>query len=250
MPEFERNGARLAYSVVGDGPSVLMVHSATSSGDHEWGFLSQALSGSFRCVLPDLRGHGSSDHVPGTLGVDQVVEDLRTLIDHEQLGRPHLIGFSFGAEVALEIELGHPGSAASLVLVSPATGHPERVPQTKHMALRWPPSLQQLHTDKHGPDHWRTILDALSSDATTREEIPDAPLGNIACPLLVISGSEDQPIRVAQARRLAELNAGAQLSSVTGAGHAAHKADPDRFIHTVASFLRSADPSGQRGETA
>jgi pimeloyl-ACP methyl ester carboxylesterase len=247
MSEFERNGARLAYDVVGDGPSVLMVHSATSSGDHEWGFLSRALSGSFRCVIPDLRGHGSSDHVPGTLGIDQVVEDLRTLIDHEQLGRPHLIGFSFGAEVALELELRHPGSAASLVLVSPATGHPERVPQMKHMAVRWPLSLQQLHTDKHGPDHWRTILDALSSDAGTRAEIPDALLGTIACPLLVISGSEDQPIRVTQARRLADLNAGAQLSSVAGAGHAAHKADPERFIQAVGSFLQSARTVGAEG---
>jgi 3-oxoadipate enol-lactonase len=240
MPALEHQGARLHYDVVGDGPAVLFVHSATSAGHHEWGSLVAQLSDRFRCVVPDLRGHGRSDHVAGTLGLDQVLADLRAILAHEEIVRPHLVGFSFGAEVALEMEVRQPGTVRSLVLVSPGTGHPAGVPRSERSARGWPRSLRDLHEGKHGPDQWRTILDTLSVDAATRNQIPDATLLAIECQMLLVVGSEDQPIRVAQARQLAELNRRARLIVVSGAGHAAHLVDPERFASEVTAFLARA----------
>ena len=241
MPEYERNGARLFYRTTGEGSPVLMVHSATSSGDHEWGSLVGVLADSCRCVVPDLRSHANSDHIAGDLGIGEVVDDLRALIVLADLGRPHVVGFSFGAEVALELEVQYPGSAASLVLVSPATGHSEGVPQSQKMAPRWPSSLRELHIPKHGPDHWRTILDDLSEDAAGRAHIGDKVLADLGCPMLLVSGTEDQPKRVREARRLAELNPRARLVSVEGAGHAAHAQDSRKFAAMVLDFLESAE---------
>jgi pimeloyl-ACP methyl ester carboxylesterase len=237
MATLELHGVRLHYDIEGDGRPVLFVHSATSSGNHEWRALVDALSDRYRCVLPDLRGHGRSDDVAGTLGLDQVLDDLRVLLDHEDIVRPHVVGFSFGAEVALELEVRDPGTVASLILVSPSTGHPTGVPRTERTVVGWPRSLRDLHTAKHGPEQWRTILETLSADAATRVQIPDSLLSAIGCPMLLVVGSEDQRIRVAQARHLAELNGRARLLVVAGAGHAAHAAQPQLFTDAVTGFL-------------
>ena len=237
MATLELHGVRLHYDIEGDGPPILFVHSATSSGNHEWRALVNALSDRYRCVLPDLRGHGRSDHVAGTLGLDQVLDDLRALLDHEGIARPHVVGFSFGAEVALEMEVRDPGTVASLILVSPSTGHPAGVPRSERTVVGWPRSLRDLHAAKHGPEQWRTILETLSDDASTRNQIPDDLLSAIGCPMLLVVGSEDQHIRVAQARHLAELNDRARLVVVAGAGHAAHAAQPELFTGVVTNFL-------------
>src|ERR1700738_2711204 len=57
---YERDGLTLGYSVMGDGHPILFVHGATATGEFEWGGLAAGLSPGYRCVLPDLRGHGRS----------------------------------------------------------------------------------------------------------------------------------------------------------------------------------------------
>jgi pimeloyl-ACP methyl ester carboxylesterase len=131
MPVIERAGARLHYKVEGSGAPVLMVHSATSTGAHDWDALVRRLSPMYCCIVPDLRSHGISDHVDGALGLSDVVSDFRALITHIGRARPHIVGFSFGAEVALDMEIQQPGTAESLILVSPGTGHPEGLPRAE-----------------------------------------------------------------------------------------------------------------------
>jgi len=217
-----------------------MIHSATSTGAHEWDALVRRLHHSYSCIVPDLRSHGASDHVEGALGLDEVIGDLRSLIAQVGLGRPHVVGFSFGAEVALEMEIRQPGTAQSLILASPGTGHSDGVPQVEKMAVRWPRSLRELHTPKHGPTHWRTILESLSDDAADRVQVADDVLSAVDCPMLLVVGSQDQPIRVQQAIHLAQLNSRARLVTMDGAGHAVHAANPDNFAAVAADFLASA----------
>ena len=249
VANFERAGVGIRYRVEGTGPGVVFVHSATSTAMHEWGALVSRLIPTYHCVLPDLRSHGASDHQEGELGLDEVVADLVGLIEHEELRRPVFIAFSFGAEVALELEIRYPGTSSALVLVSPGTGHPLPVPKQEVMVPSWPRALRDLHVARHGPDHWRTILQMLSDDAAERPQIPDEMLTAISCPLLLIVGSEDQRRRVRQARHFAEVNSGAQLEVIEGAGHAVHLAEPEWFADRVLRFLAEigSRPPSQRG---
>jgi 3-oxoadipate enol-lactonase len=246
MGTFERNGMQLHYRTEGVGPPVLFIHSATSTGQHDWGDLARALARSHHCVLPDLRSHGRSDHEAGGLGLDEVLEDLRALIEAERLGRPDVIGFSFGAEVALELEVRIPTTVASLTLVSPGTGHSRGVPDPEKLTNWWPQPLRDLHADRHGADHWRTILTTLSDDARGRAQLSDEVLASIGCPMLLIVGSSDQRRRVDQARHLAEVNPRARLVMVEGAGHAVHAQEPAVVQREVEAFLSESPATGTR----
>ena len=172
---YERDGLTLAYSVVGDGQQpIVFIHGATATGEFEWGALAAALGPGYRCILPDIRGHGRSGLASSPHTGEQVCADLQHLIDHLQLGRPHVVGFSYGSEIALMLELSAPGTARSLVMISPGTGRPRdyRAPRLEHLYRTWPFALRRLHEANHGPEHWRQLVTALHEDSVGRAELP------------------------------------------------------------------------------
>jgi 3-oxoadipate enol-lactonase len=179
---YERDGLTLAYSVVGDGPQpIVFIHGATATGEFEWGALAAALGPEYRCILPDMRGHGRSEFATAAHTGEAVCADLHHLIDRLDLGRPHIVGFSYGAEIALTLELDVPGTARSLILISPGTGRPRdyRVPRLESLHRHWPFALRRLHEATHGPEHWRDLVTALHEDSIRRPELSDEALAGI-----------------------------------------------------------------------
>ena len=75
MPQLDRDGLHLHYDVHGPRdtgiPSpqgVLLAHGMTGTGAADWSRLLPHLAPDFRCVVPDLRGHGRSDFRAGDFG--------------------------------------------------------------------------------------------------------------------------------------------------------------------------------------
>jgi 3-oxoadipate enol-lactonase len=240
---YQRDGLALAYSVVGKGQPILFVHGATATGEFEWGRLATMLASDYQCALPDLRGHGRSEfRESDDLGQD-ICADLRHLIEHLGFDQPHIVGFSYGSEISLMLELSSPGTARSLVLVSPGTGRPSdyRAPRLEHLYRTWPFALRRLHETHHGPEHWRELVTALHVDGVGRAEFSTEALAGVGCPVLMVAGAEDESARRAQGQRFAELNALARYVELDGAAHAVHHKCPDRFAEVISAFLTEVD---------
>ncbi|MEY2569787.1 MAG: hypothetical protein QOE63_137 [Acidimicrobiaceae bacterium] len=238
MPTFQHDGLQLHYTDQGEGPVVLCVHGATGTGSNEWSRLASALGDRYRFVLPDLRGHGSSDDCLPEISIEHVDADLVALIAHAALPAPHVIGFSFGAEAVLDLELHRPGTVSSLVLISPGLNNPNlRVPTRAELESTWPASLRGLHRARHGPDQWLNIMFELCARAQQRPAPDPAALAALGCPILLVVGSADDRRRVRQAHQLAELNERCRLVVVDGAHHAVHKERPPEVAAAVGEFL-------------
>ena len=248
MATYVNDGLTLHYEVIGSGEPILCVHGATGAGMHEWGKLVDGLSDSFQLVLPDLRSHGMSEHRPGAVGIDHVIGDLLALVHELRLGRPSVMGFSFGAEVALDLELTHPGSCRSLILLSPGLGDPKSsVPTRERLLASWPDSLRRLHAERHGEDHWLEVMLELCQRAALRPKADLAQIAAIRCPVLLVAGSEDDPRRIRQAQVMEAHHERSHLVVVDGAAHAVHKSHPEEMARIIRSFLgqRAAGaPSG------
>jgi pimeloyl-ACP methyl ester carboxylesterase len=235
---YHHDGLRLHYEIFGEGPAVLCVHGATGTGLYEWSELASILGDRFRFIVPDLRGHGESDHKSGRMGIEFVNDDLVALVLHEDLGRPHFLAFSFGAEAALELELTHPGSSSSLILLSPGLGDPKSsVPTRDQLEATWPRSLRRLHAAHHGEGHWLDVMVELCERAASRPKADLNALANVGCPILMILGSNDDPRRIRQARVLQEAHPQCQLVIVEGARHAVHKDRAGEVATIVGDFL-------------
>lgn len=243
--ELVRDGLRLRYDVAGAGAGdVMLAHGLTGTGRADWRRLLPALSPHYRCVVPDLRGHGRSDYRDGAFSFDAMRDDVRALIDREQLVRPHLVGFSMGAELLLSLELRHPGTARSLVLIGPSTGcPPDRggYGSITDDPPHWPQSLRRLHVEHHGPDHWRTLFRLIAGSWGERPEAPDDVLRTIRCPVLVVQGDAEVPYKKRQAEALVAAAPDARLEVVAGADHPVHVQQADAVNELVRDFLREVD---------
>jgi 3-oxoadipate enol-lactonase len=241
---YQHDGLTLAYALVGDGPQpILFVHGATATGEFEWAGLASTLGPGYRCILPDLRGHGRSEFRPTATTGTAIRSDLRYLIEYLDMGRPHIVGFSYGAEIALTLELEHPGMAQSLILISPGTGRPGdyRAPRLEHLHRAWPFALRRLHEANHGPEHWRDLVTAMHEDSVSWPELSDEALAGIACPILLMAGERDELTRQQQGRRFAQVNPRARFVEIVGAAHSAHQKRPDTVSEVIGDFLAEVD---------
>ena len=101
----------------GRGDPVLLIHGLGSSGD-DWAFQLPALAAQHRLIVPDLPGAGRSAKPAGRYRIDGFATALWTLLDHLGHARVHLVGFSLGGAVALEMALQRPVAAHRLVLIN------------------------------------------------------------------------------------------------------------------------------------
>ncbi len=86
---------------IGQGPPLVFLHGWSCHG----GFYTpqiEALSGHFRLLLPDLPGHGESHATSPQPGIPDLADALHEMLNHLQLQRPILIGWSMGAMVAFD----------------------------------------------------------------------------------------------------------------------------------------------------
>lgn len=101
----------------GRGDPVLLIHGLGSSGE-DWAFQLPALAPRHRLVVPDLPGAGRSPKPRGHYSIASFATTLWQLLDQLGHARAHLVGFSLGGAVALEMALQRPEAARRLVLIN------------------------------------------------------------------------------------------------------------------------------------
>ncbi|MEM1308855.1 MAG: alpha/beta hydrolase [Cyanobacteria bacterium P01_H01_bin.153] len=110
----------LAYRACGAGPPVIMLHGLA---DHSlvWQRLADHLRDRYRCLAPDLRGHGDSSKpsTPSAYQAQQLAHDLEVCCQRQQLGPVHVVAHSWAAKIALIWVRHAPTRLSSLTLVDP-----------------------------------------------------------------------------------------------------------------------------------
>lgn len=116
-----RRGGQLWYEDSGAGYPVVLLHGWCMSSA-VWRYQFDGLSGPFtaplRLIAPDLRGHGRSRKITGNLNFNGFVEDLIDLFDTLGLVKVILVGWSMGAQIALQSCAELSGRLAGMLLVS------------------------------------------------------------------------------------------------------------------------------------
>lgn len=117
MPFLQTADVRLHYRDHGVGEPLILLHGLGSSGA-DWAFQAEPLGSQFRLIVPDLRGSGQSDSPPGPYSIAQFASDVWDLLDELGIERTHLMGFSLGGAVAMEMALQRPHAIARLMTIN------------------------------------------------------------------------------------------------------------------------------------
>ncbi|WP_448809502.1 alpha/beta fold hydrolase [Agromyces bauzanensis] len=102
--------------------TVVFVHGNVSSSLF-WQPMMLALPADVRALAVDLRGFGDSETLPvdATRGVRDFSDDVASVIDALGLGAVHLVGWSMGGGVAMQLLIDRPELVATLTLQAPVS---------------------------------------------------------------------------------------------------------------------------------
>ena len=240
------------YTEQGQGPPLILVHGGLATGEVMWNPRVIAdLAGRYRVLVPDSRGHGRTANPAGVLGYDQMADDVVAFAAALGVERPLVVGYSDGAQIALELGMRHPSFAAALVLggavIRPSDAYLQALrglgfPSPGAVDLQeveramgdWWNTMRTAHHHARGDDAFRDYLAQISALWYGVPEYSDAQLASVAAPSLVITGDRDGA-SVDDSVRLYRLLPRGELAVLPNADHGA--AERPLFWELVKDFL-------------
>lgn len=266
-------GHRIAYSVRGDGPPVVLVHGIhAAASSFEWRRNVEFLSRRFRVTCLDLLGFGLSDRPSIAYSAETYIGLLMDFVRDVLPSRPAIVASSLSASYAVSLAFRDPGSLAGLVLVNPVG--------LERLNRPAGPVEMVLHGALESPVIGQTLYNVLVSEASIqyflREQVfasaaavdaalesqmyatshqpgarhaPAAFIGSalncaideqfprLGVPVLVVLGSEARFGAALSADDVSRLNPNAQVRTIAGAALLPHDERSDEFNDAVAEFL-------------
>jgi 3-oxoadipate enol-lactonase len=254
------DGVAIYYSIEGPaGAPVLLMSNSLGTSLEMWDPQAHALSGQFRVLRYDTRGHGRSSVPPGPYSIAQLGEDMRRLLDHLGIERAHVCGLSMGGITAMWFAIHYPERVDRLVLsntaawIGPASNWTERAAAVERdgvgsiaaaVVARW---LTPAYAATH-PDHVASLeamLGAMPAAGyaanclAVRDSDLRTVISAIRAPTLVISGGADLPTPPADGRFLASNIAQARYVELNAA-HLSNQELPEQFSTLLRDFLNPA----------
>jgi 3-oxoadipate enol-lactonase len=250
-----------------EGPAeapVLALASSVGSDLSMWEPQAAALSGRFRVLRYDHRGHGGSPVPAGPYSIADLGGDLLALLDRLELERVHLCGLSLGGMVGMWVAAHAPERVERLVVCCTAAHFPPRelwderarVVRAEGMGALVDATMERWLTASFraaAPEvesRLRATFEATPPEgyAGCCEAIRDMDLrpalSAIAAPTLVIAGAEDPATPPAWGEAIAGAIPDARLEVLAEAAHLANLERPEALTAAVAEHLAGSDPKG------
>ncbi len=111
------NGINLYYETLGSGRPMILLHGGLGTGEM-YGPILPSLTAEHQVIAVDLQGHGRTADIDRPLDQRLMADDIAALIDHLELDRPDVVGYSLGGGVAFQVAVRHPDKVGKLVLAS------------------------------------------------------------------------------------------------------------------------------------
>jgi esterase len=268
------DGLQLSYLDWGNeaAPAVVCVHGYTSSAE-AFNAPARHLCGRFHVLALDVRGHGESEWSPaGAYQYADQAGDLAGFVDGLGLDRFVLIGTSMGGIIAMAYAAAHPRRLRGLVIndigPDPEPGsnritqmvgsRPDRF-TTLEAAMEYRRQASPILAGRNPEDQRELALGVLRQAADgswgwrmdpayIRQRVEKGPpprpdlwpaLPGIACPTMLVWGSDSDVLSQEQARRVVAAFPAGELVAVPGVGHAPTLVEPvvlaalDRFLARI-----------------
>lgn len=240
------DGTRIAWREMGQGRALILLHGFVSDARTNWityGTAAQLVAAGYRCIMPDLRGHGESDrpHDAAAYPPDILADDQLALVAHLGLSDYDLAGYSLGARTSARM-LAKGATPGRLILSGMGL---EGLVRTGHRKTYFRNLLRNLGSHPRGSAEWmaEAFIKTTGADPVALDHVldtfvdtSDELLEGFGLPVGVICGSEDQDNGSAVA--LAALLPHGELITIPG-NHMSAVTKPD-FGRAFVEFLKKA----------
>ncbi len=220
------NGLRIYYEVHGPagGTALVLLHGGDPSIETSWAQILPALARTHRVIAFDQQGHGRTADADRPFTFEGSADDTASLLRYLKIAKADLMGYSNGANIAMQVAIRHPELVRRLVVVS------GMVKRDGLQAWFWegmqkarmeemPPKLVKAYreTSPHPerlPSFFRKSVDRMLGF----RDWPEAAVKSIAGPTLVVIGDADI-VRPEHAVEMVHLMPHARLAVLPLADH-------------------------------
>jgi pimeloyl-ACP methyl ester carboxylesterase len=229
MPSFRNGAVEIAYLDEGEGEPIVLVHGFASNMTVNWvypAWVSELRKNGRRVIALDNRGHGDSTKLydPEAYHLPIMASDVSALMDHLEIGRADIMGYSLGSRMAAWLAFSQPQRLRSAILGGIGIGLIEGGGPGENVAKALEADSLDDVTDPMGRT-FRAFADQTRSDhralaacmrgsrrLMTREEA-----AAITVPVLIAVGSTDEIAGSAAA--LGKIIPGAQVLEIPNRDH-------------------------------
>jgi 3-oxoadipate enol-lactonase len=264
MTSIRIDDIQMAYTDTGVGRPVVLIHGYPFNRSL-WNEQVEALSNSYRVIVPDLRGFGETDASTGTATMNRMAQDVGQLLDHLQISQAVIGGLSMGGYVALAFYKQFPSRVRAFVLADTrAQADTEEAKQTRAqqaekalsegmagIADTMLPKLLTPETVSKRPEVVKRVRDMMLKTkpegaaaallGMAEREDQTELLSRITSPTLILVGAEDAITPVADSEKMRDCIAGSRLVVIENAGHVSNLERTEQFNEALLKFLRESD---------
>ena len=264
----DANGLRFHYLEWGapEATPIVMLHGFAQTA-HTWDFLALYLSGRYRVIALDQRGHGDSDWAPdGSYTLDDHQADFKAIVTALELSDTVFIGLSMGGRNAYVYAADNPGDVKALVIVDSAPVHEragadtvrrfvsgsdemDSVEEFVERVRRYSPrrskdsirgSLKHnLKRLRNGKWTWKydKVLRERGSGPPPDPDVLWGYIDNVQCPALFVRGAGSSIVSEETALETVRRLPHGRLATVPNSGHLVPGDNPAYLQSILAQFL-------------
>ena len=245
LPPTERSGyvphdgARLWYSVHGDGVPVILLHGGLGHGGN-WGNQVPALvAAGYQAIVIDSRGHGRSTRDDRPFSFVRLADDVLAVMDALGILKAVFVGWSDGAAIALTLAMRQPRRVLGVFFFA-CNMDPSGV-----KVIEFGPRLERCF-NRHAQDYaalsatpgdFKAFSAAVTRMQETEPTCAPTELFAIDVPVTIALSENDEFIKREHAEYLARTIPGAELTILTRVSHFAPLQRPEVFNSAVLAFL-------------
>jgi pimeloyl-ACP methyl ester carboxylesterase len=229
MPSFHNGAVEIAYLDEGAGDPIVLVHGFASSKNVNWvypGWISELAKNGRRAIALDLRGHGDSGKLydAAEYSIDIMAADVTALMDHLDIARADMMGYSLGARITGWLAVRQPQRLRSAIFGGLGLGLIRGGGPGENVAAALEaPSLDEV-TDPVGRT-FRAFADQTRSDRRalaaclrgSRRLMSEQQAAAIRLPTLIAVGSKDEI--AGSADELGNIIPGSQVLHIPNRDH-------------------------------
>ena len=233
------NDIQIYYEIHGDGTPLILLHGGLGNADY-WEKQIPALSRQYKLIVVDSRGHGRSTYSEQPINYSLMVSDVIALMDYLGIKKAHILGWSDGGIIGLDLAINHPDRLLKVIAYG-ANYNPSGVRADIGESKKFNSYIEQASEDYQKlsptPKQWGAFLENISSMWSSEPNFTAEQLGSITVPMLILDGDNDEAIYTEHAKEMAALIPTATLTFIPGTGHFAMWEKPEEFTKVITEFL-------------
>lgn len=192
------NGLKMYYEIHGEGKPIVLLHGSYMNIDMNWGQLIPVLAKTNKVIALEMQGHGRTADINRDYSWEAMADDVAGLLKYLKTDKADILGYSFGATVALEFAIKYPDMVNKIVFISSVYKIDGWMKSVRDIFSIIKPAFFEktpLKTeyDRLAPDktHWAEFVTKLAKFDAQPFDLGIENVKKIKKPILIIKGDND-----------------------------------------------------------